>query len=352
MRAAEGAPGSVNRSAAPHTPSQAADSGFKPSPGATYIGRFAPSPTGPLHAGSLVAALASWLDARAHGGRWLVRIEDVDAPRCSAGAAEQMLAQLAACGLWPDAPPLWQSGRNAAYQAALQTLLDAGWAYPCGCTRRDIDGALAAQGQPHERFAERIYPGTCRDGLHGRPARAIRLYTGQRTGPRTGCGHTDAHITWRDRRLGPQQQHLASEVGDFVLRRAGGCWAYQLAVVVDDAAQGITDVVRGQDLADNTARQIHLQRRLGLPLPRYLHTPLVLGDDGHKLSKQNGAQAIDTADTPAALAALVQAGRQLGLPLISGAAPADWLAGAVAAWADAGWLATDPAAPASPGAVA
>ena len=356
MSVAQGLPGSVHRPAAPHTPSQGADGGFKPSRGASYIGRFAPSPTGPPHAGSLVAALASWLDARAHGGRWLVRIEDVDAPRCIAGAAEQMLAQLAACGLRPDAPPLWQSQRSAGYQTALQTLLAAGWAYPCGCTRRDIDGALAAQGQPHQRCAERIYPGTCRDGLHGKPARAVRLntgqYTGQRTEPRTGCGAADARIIWHDRRLGLQQQHLASEVGDFVLRRADGCWAYQLAVVVDDAAQGITDVVRGQDLADNTARQIYLQRKLGLPLPRYLHTPLVLGDDGHKLSKQNGAQAIHTADAAAALAALVQAGHQLGLPPISGAAPADWLAGAVAAWVDLGWLGTDPAAPATPGAVA
>ena len=348
MSVANSLPCSVHRPAAPHTAARGADGGFKPLRGATYIGRFAPSPTGPLHAGSLVAALASWLDARAHGGRWLVRIEDVDVPRCIAGAAEQMLAQLAACGLWPDAPPLWQSQRGAAYQAALQTLLDAGWAYPCGCTRRDIDLALAAQGQPHARFAERIYPGTCRDGLHGKPARAIRL----RTGPGTGCVHTDVHITWHDRRLGPQQQHLASEVGDFVLRRADGCWAYQLAVVADDAAQGITDVVRGQDLADNTARQIYLQRRLGLPLPRYLHTPLVLGDDGHKLSKQNGAQAMHTADAPAALAALGQAGQHLGLPPISASTPADWLAGAVAAWADVGWLATAPAAPATPGAVA
>ena len=329
-------------SAAPRPPPRGADGGFKPSPGAGYIGRFAPSPTGPLHAGSLVAALASWLDARAHGGRWLVRIEDVDTPRCIPGAAEQMLAQLAACGLRPDAPPLWQSTRNAAYQGALQMLLAAGRAYPCGCTRHDVDLALAAQGQPHERFAERIYPGTCRDGLHGKPARAVRLRVNPRIDPqtdrRTGQDRADTPITWHDRRLGPQQQHLATAVGDFVLRRADGCWAYQLAVVVDDAAQGITDVVRGQDLADNTARQIHLQRCLGLALPRYLHTPLVLGPDGHKLSKQNGARAIDTADPAAALAALAQAWQHLGQPPICASEQADWLAGAVAAWADAGRL--------------
>ncbi len=185
----------------------------------------------------------------------------------------------------------------------LQRLLDAGRAYPCGCTRRDIDLALAARGQPHQRFADRVYPGTCRDGLHGKPARAIRLGTDRRTGP----DQADPPITWLDRRLGPQQQHLATEVGDFVLRRADGCWAYQLAVVVDDGAQAVTDVVRGQDLADNTARQIYLQRQLGLAQPRYLHTPLVLGPDGHKLSKQNGAQALQTANPAAARAALAQA---------------------------------------------
>ena len=345
-------------SATQPAPARGAVGSVKQTAGAGYIGRFAPSPTGPLHAGSLVAALASWLDARAHGGRWLVRIEDVDTPRCIPGAAEQMLAQLAACGLRPDAPPLWQSTRNAAYQGALQTLLAAGCAYPCGCTRHDVDVALAAQGQPHQRFAERVYPGTCRDGLHGKPARAVRLCVNPRidlqTGQRTGHDRADTLITWNDRRLGPQQQHLATAVGDFVLRRADGGWAYQLAVVVDDAAQGITDVVRGQDLADNTARQIHLQCCLGLALPRYLHTPLVLGPDGHKLSKQNGARAIDTADAAAALAALAQAGQHLGLPPISAGAPADWLAGAVAAWADAAGLGaclrTDPATIAATGA--
>ncbi len=286
-----------------------------------YTGRFAPSPTGPLHAGSLVAALASWLDARAHHGIWLVRIEDVDSPRCRPGAAEQILAQLDALGLRPDAPPLWQSRRGTAYQAALDRLLAQGQAYPCGCSRQDIAQALAATGQAAQRFGERVYPGTCRQGLRGRPARALRL--------RSDVGGRDSQITWADRRLGPQRQDVSREVGDFVLRRADGLWAYQLAVVVDDAAQGVTDVVRGVDLCDNTARQIYLQGLLGLPRPRYLHTPLVLGSDGHKLSKQNGAQAADTRD---ALAALAGAGRALGLPALPDRQPADWLAAAVRVW--------------------
>ena len=295
-------------------------SGFAPGPG-RYTGRFAPSPTGPLHAGSLVAALASWLDARAHQGTWLVRIEDVDSPRCRPGAAEQILAQLAALGLRPDAPPLWQSRRGTAYQQALDRLLALGQAYPCGCSRQDIARALAAAGQAAQRFGVRVYPGTCRQGLRGRPARALRL--------RSDSPGGDKVIAWTDRRLGPQQQNLSREVGDFVLRRADGLWAYQLAVVVDDAAQCVTDVVRGADLCDNTARQIHLQGLLGLPRLRYLHAPLVLGSDGHKLSKQNGAQAADTRDP---LAALVSAGQALGLPALPARHLPDWLAAAVQAW--------------------
>ena len=307
-----------------------------------YTGRFAPSPTGPLHAGSLVAALASWLDARAHGGRWLVRIEDLDRPRCQPGAAEHLLAQLAACGLLPDEVPVWQSNRSALYAAALLRLVDSGWAYPCGCSRRDIDTALAAQGVAHQRFGERPYPGTCRNGLHGQPARAVRLRTVQADG-------ADVCIEGCDRRLGLQQQNLAQTVGDFVLRRADGLWAYQLAVVVDDAEQGVTDVVRGADLADNTARQIHLQRLLGLATPRYLHTPLVLGADGHKLSKQNGAVAFASADPQDVLRALAAAAAVLGLPPATAPTVPDWLAAATAAWC-ARW---GPAAPRCPaGAVA
>ena len=253
-----------------------------------YRGRFAPSPTGPLHAGSLVAALASWLDARAHGGQWLVRIEDVDTPRCVPGADKIILEQLAACGLVPDEPPVWQSGRGTLYQASLDQLIAAGRAYPCGCSRSDIEQALAISGRPRGRNQELIYPGTCRRGLHGREARAWRF-------------HATGAVEWCDRRLGPQRQDVQAEVGDFVLRRADGLWAYQLAVVVDDASQGITHVVRGEDLADNTARQILLQRALGLTTPAYLHTPLLLGGNGEKLSKQNGAAALELSQPVEAL---------------------------------------------------
>lgn len=257
-----------------------------------YCGRFAPSPTGPLHAGSLVAALASWLDARANGGQWLVRIEDVDTPRCAPGGAQIILGQLAACGLLPDEAPVWQSQRGALYQAALDRLIGTSRAYPCACSRKDIEDALAALGRPHGRHAELIYPGTCRGGLAGRQPRAWRFLTGgNKPGhPPTGC------ILWSDRRIGPQQQDVERAVGDFVLQRADKLWAYQLAVVVDDAAQSVTHVVRGEDLADNTARQILLQRALGLPTPAYLHTPLVLGANGQKLSKQNGAEPLAVAD--------------------------------------------------------
>jgi glutamyl-Q tRNA(Asp) synthetase len=284
-----------------------------------YVGRFAPSPTGALHAGSLVAALASWLDARACRGRWLVRIEDIDGPRCVPGADHEILRQLSLLGLHPDEPPLWQSTRDAAYAQALQDLKASASAYPCGCTRKDIEAA-AEQAPP--RHGELVYPGTCRDGLHGKPARAWRVR----------CGSPDQPlvIAWHDRRLGVQTQDVTHEVGDFVVKRADGLWAYQLAVVVDDAAQGITHIVRGEDLADNTPRQIHLQALLGLPTPSYLHTPLVLGADGEKLSKQNGATALDVSDPVAALRA---AGAVLGLPNLTAATPALWLASATPAWA-------------------
>lgn len=290
-----------------------------------YVGRFAPSPTGPLHAGSAVAALASWLDARAHGGRWLLRIEDVDTPRCVAGADREILRQLAALGLHPDEPPQWQSQRVAGYQAALDQLAAAGLAYRCSCTRQAIARANAALGRTPQRHGELRYPGTCRPERGGatgeRAAHAWRL----RIDP-------PALVAWRDRRLGPQQQDVAAEVGDFVLQRADGLWAYQLAVVVDDAAQGVTDVVRGEDLADNTPRQQLLQRALGLPVPRYLHTPLVRSADGEKLSKQHGAAPL-AVDHP--LATLREAAAALGLVVELGA-PADslgaWQALAVTAW--------------------
>ena len=309
-------------------PSQSASSSGR------YIGRFAPSPTGPLHAGSLVAALASWLDARAHQGQWLIRIEDIDPPRCQVGADQEILRQLAACGLHSDAPVVWQSQRHALYEQALQQLQNHQLAYPCGCTRKDIEAAWQAQGLTHERHVERPYPGTCRNGLHGKPARAWRFalekqiadlhknrplalsHQAQEATQTIAIGQQqlECHapvLHWLDRRLGAQQQNVQTSVGDFVLRRADGLWAYQLAVVVDDAEQGITDVVRGEDLTDNTPRQLLLQQALGLPQPRYLHTPLVRMESGEKLSKQHGAPAVDVSQP---LRALSDAAMQLGLP--------------------------------------
>lgn len=285
-----------------------------------YRGRFAPSPTGPLHAGSLVAALASWLDARAHQGAWLVRIEDVDGPRCVPGADRLILDQLAACGLVSDEPVRWQSTRGDAYEAALRRLMAQGDAFACACSRQDIELALLAAGTPRERHQAAVYPGTCRPergGLQGRPARAWRFHV-----------PPGARVSWVDRRLGAQTQDVASAVGDFIVKRADGLWAYQLAVVVDDADRGITHVVRGEDLADNTARQILLQRALALPTPAYLHTPLVLGANGEKLSKQNGAQALDLGDP---LAALNAAAHALDLPAGSGS-PTDALARWTGQW--------------------
>ncbi len=216
---------------------------------------------------------------------------------------------------------MWQSHRGALYAQALQRLREAGLSYACGCTRRDIDTELAALGVPAARGAERVYPGTCRGGLGGRPARAWRL--------RCGTDAAPVFIDWHDRRLGAQHQDVTHAVGDFVLQRADGPWAYQLAVVVDDAEQGVTDVVRGEDLADNTARQIHLQRLLGLPTPRYLHTPLVRDARGEKLSKGNGALPIDPNHPMAALraAALV-----LNLVVPERSNVDKWLRGALLAW--------------------
>jgi glutamyl-Q tRNA(Asp) synthetase len=240
-----------------------------------YVGRFAPSPTGPLHFGSLVAALASWLDARAAGGRWLVRIEDLDAPRTQPGAADDILRTLARLGLTWDGDVVYQSHRTNRYRETLKRL--EGSTYWCGCTRREIaDSALglAADGA-------QIYPGTCRNGLPpGRQARALRVRT------------STEKIAFEDRVQGPQEQTLESDIGDFVLYRADGQHAYQLAVVVDDAEQGITDVVRGADLIDSTVRQLYLQRLLGYRTPRYLHVPAAVNAAGEKLSKQTGAPPV------------------------------------------------------------
>jgi len=286
----------------------------------TYVGRFAPSPSGPLHAGSLVAALASWLDARAHGGRWLLRMEDVDTPRTVAGAADTIMAQLNALGLHWDGDVMWQSQRNAAYQSAFDALAARGQIYGCGCTRREIaDSALRGQTAPGAD-GERPYPGTCRHGLPpGRQARAWRLRV------------PDGIERFEDRWLGPQEQDVATAVGDFALRRADGLWAYQLAVVVDDAEQGVTDVVRGADLLSSTARQRVLGRLLGLPPLRYLHVPLILdAASGLKLSKQNGAAAIDT---EAPQGALADAWHALGFTPIVASDRADFLRTATEQWA-------------------
>ncbi|HKT98256.1 MAG TPA: tRNA glutamyl-Q(34) synthetase GluQRS [Paraburkholderia sp.] len=290
-----------------------------------YRGRFAPSPTGPLHFGSLVSALASWLDARAHGGAWLVRVEDIDGPRTVPGAAEDILATLERFGFRADEPPQWQSHRIGLYRAALDQLIAAGHAYPCGCTRKEIaDSQLYA----HRRNTTLIYPGTCRNGLHGKRARAWRLRVPD---DHPEAASNPALIRFDDRWQGPQQQDLATEVGDFVLLRADGQWAYQLAVVVDDAAQDITHVVRGADLLDSTARQIWLQQCMGVPTPAYLHVPVVTNEEGEKLSKQTGALALD-ATRP--LEALRAAARHLGLELREPAPAtlAAFQAGAIDAW--------------------
>lgn len=289
-----------------------------------YRGRFAPSPTGPLHAGSLVAALASWLDARAHQGTWLVRIEDIDPPRCPAGADQHILAQLSACGLVADDPPVWQSQRAAHYAQAIQTLQSRQLAYPCACTRKDIEAAWQNLGLAHERHVERPYPGTCRHGLQGRAMRSWRFalekyvsnWPQTLTGPAQAAPFSFSHgqLTWHDRRLGLQQQAPQDMAGDFVLQRADRLYAYQLAVVVDDAWQGITHIVRGEDLTDNTARQLLLQHALGYTHPAYLHTPLVRMPDGEKLSKQHGAPALDL-NHP--LQALNTAATSLHLPTFS-----------------------------------
>ncbi|WP_372013355.1 tRNA glutamyl-Q(34) synthetase GluQRS [Pseudoxanthomonas sp. 10H] len=246
-----------------------------PGPGA-YRGRFAPSPTGPLHFGSLLAAFGSWLLARRAGGEWLVRIEDLDPPREVAGAAEDQLATLAGFGLHPDRAVVRQSGRHDLYRAALDRLLATGMAFACACSRSD----LASQHGVHRRCVA--------TSARAHPAYRLRVPEG-------------TVVAFDDGLQGAVRQDVAAEVGDVVLRRADGHWAYQLAVVVDDAEQGITDVVRGADLLESTPRQILLQRNLGLPVPRYLHLPLVTGGDGQKLSKSSAAMPVDAADPLPAL---------------------------------------------------
>ncbi len=262
-----------------------------------YRGRFAPSPTGPLHAGSLVAALASYLDAKAHGGIWLIRIEDVDTPRCILGMDTTIVQQLASLGLHPDEAPIHQSQRSHLYQATLDRLIDENKVFPCSCSRKDVADTITqnitlTNSQAKPRHGELVYPGACRHGMRQQLASGVQA-------------------SWRFITEGEVKQ----QIGDFVLKRADGCFTYQLAVVVDDALQGITHVVRGVDLLDNTPRQIALQQALCYPTPQYLHTPLVMAQDGEKLSKQNGAKALDLLQPMPTLCA---AAKVLGLSEQSG----------------------------------
>lgn len=254
-------------------------------------GRFAPSPTGPLHFGSLVAALGSCLEARRRGGRWLVRMEDVDVPRCSPEHADDILRTLEACGFAWDGAVLVQSARSGRYREIFESLRASGAVYPCGCTRAELAGAApGSDGAP-------VYPGTCRSGLPpGKAARAWRL-------------RMEGDIGFVDAVQGPQHQQLPRDVGDCVLLRADGYFAYQLAVVADDADQGVDHVVRGADLIHSTARQIYLQRLLGLPTPAYAHLPVAVDASGQKLSKQTRAAPVAARDP---VPALFAAARFLG----------------------------------------
>ncbi len=284
-----------------------------------YRGRFAPSPTGPLHFGSLVAAVGSYLDAKHHRGTWLVRMEDLDTPRCVQGAAEDILRTLEAFGLHSDEPVIYQSQRTAAYDEALHQLQTSVAVYPCCCTRKEIaDSALHGIEGP-------VYPGTCRHGTPaGREGRAWRVRTNLKLLPpcrgKAGMGVEqceiqtstptltlplqgggDDAVEFDDALQGHIAQHLESEIGDFVVKRADGLFAYQLAVVVDDAFQGITHIVRGADLLNSTPRQIHLQRLLGLPTPHYMHLPVAVNEAGEKLSKQTLAAPVDGSQAVATL---------------------------------------------------
>ena len=271
-------------------------------PDSTYRGRFAPSPTGPLHFGSLAAAVGSYLDARHHNGAWLVRIEDLDSPRCVPGSADDILHTLEAFGLHWDENIIYQSLRTAAYEEALQRLKESGAMYPCCCTRKEIaDSALHG-------IEGYVYPGTCRNGpAHERNTPAWRVRTDDFPSPFAGEGSRERGcVEFNDALQDHIIQHLESEIGDFVVKRADGLFAYQLAVVVDDAFQGITHVVRGADLLLSTARQIHLQRLLGFPTPTYMHLPIAVNAQGEKLSKQTLAPAIATGDATTTLLAVLE----------------------------------------------
>jgi glutamyl-Q tRNA(Asp) synthetase len=275
----------------------------------TGLGRFAPSPTGPLHFGSLVAAVASWVDARSRGARWIVRIEDVDETRTVPGASEEILATLAALGMVSDGEVAWQSRRKALYDAALARLAEAGHLYRCRCSRREIadSGLLGPEGA--------IYPGTCRGLALEEGAVRLRVPPGD--------------VAFTDELRGTLTQDVAAAIGDFVLRRRDGLHAYQLAVVVDDADQGVTDVVRGADLLWSTPRQVLLQRLLGLATPRYLHVPVATNAAGEKLSKQTRAAPVDPSRPREAIAAALDFLGQASAPA---ATPAAMLEAAAARW--------------------
>lgn len=258
----------------------------------TYRGRFAPSPTGPLHFGSLVAAVGSYLEAKSRNGEWLVRIENLDPSRETPGASKEILSTLEVLGMEWDGEVVYQNQRNDAYQAALTLLEKRNLIYPCACSRKEIaDSSIMGRDSP-------IYPGTCRDSLPGAErSQALRVRTGNNL------------IEIKDALRGLIRQRLERDIGDFVLRRADGIFAYQLAVVVDDAEQGVTHVVRGEDLLDSTPRQVHLQQLLGYPTPTYMHLPVVVNALGEKLSKQTHAAPIITADP---VSQLIMAVRFLG----------------------------------------
>lgn len=270
-----------------------------------YVGRFAPSPTGPLHFGSLVAATASYLQARSKNGRWLLRIEDIDPPRAQPGASDAILTALERYAFEWHSDVIFQSTSLEAHEEALRTLLEQGHAYACGCSRRDLADA------PRGPLGT-IYPGNCRDGCDA-PETAIRVRT------------TDSPISFVDGLQGRQTQALESESGDFVIRRRDGLIAYHLAVVVNDAHEGITEIVRGVDLMDSTPRQIWLQNLLGFPTPKYLHIPVITHPNGDKLSKLTGARAVPMDDAERALfGALVALQQEPPAPLQYGSLAEIW----------------------------
>ncbi|MGB7297953.1 MAG: tRNA glutamyl-Q(34) synthetase GluQRS [Burkholderiaceae bacterium] len=313
-----------------------------------YVGRFAPSPTGPLHLGSVIAALASFLDARAHHGQWLVRIDDIDGPREQVGAAQAILRSLQELGMTSDLPVIWQSQRNAAYEAALHVLISKDLVYPCSCSRSDIAAAIAAAASasvPAQNVSTttssetspagnlQIYPGTCRNGVQN-PGAAISCRLRVTAEP----------ITWSDRPGGfdhgrLQTSRLDQSVGDFTVRRSDGLWTYQLTVVVDDAFSGITSIVRGEDLADSTARQVYIARCLGISPPTTLHIPVLNDTHGLKLSKQNGAPAVVTDGTTGQRIALLnEALVHLELPVVSANSLTQFWKLATAQWAASHWM--------------